>query len=84
MGDRRRDIGRPNEGDSFADIYKQIPILTKVLTTSTVAITLCLSFGLVTPGLLFFDWNNLIQNFHIWRLFTPFVFIGKIIYDRID
>lgn len=69
-------IGRVGQGDSIQDWYRNIPFVTKVLVTSTVLLGGLMSFNIVNPLDLILDWNMIWKKFHIWRLFTPFIFAG--------
>jgi Derlin-2/3 len=61
-------------GDSVSDWYKEIPLVTKLLFTSTVAATVLVSTGMCDQGLFYFASHLILRKFHIWRLFTPFIF----------
>jgi Derlin-2/3 len=61
-------------GDSVSDWYKEIPLVTKLLFTSTVAATVLVSTGMCDQGLFYFASQLILRKFHIWRLFTPFIF----------
>uniref|UniRef100_A0A7S0SWB6 Derlin n=1 Tax=Chromulina nebulosa TaxID=96789 RepID=A0A7S0SWB6_9STRA len=73
----RRPVAQVGQGDSIQDWYNNIPFVTKVLITSTVVIGGLLTFQLIPPQDLILDWRFIWHKFHIWRLFTPFVFAGS-------
>ena len=72
----RRAVNGVGDADSISDWYASIPIITKVMVTSTVAIAGALSLGVVDPFQLIFEWNMVKNRFQIWRLFSACVFAG--------
>ena len=69
-------VGRPNQGDSISDFYKEMPLVTKVLTTGTVLTAALVSFGMVSDMDMVFVWQFVAKKFHVWRLLTSFTFVG--------
>lgn len=74
-----RGVGEP---DSFQEMYRDIPPVTKFFTTGTFITAIIATFGLMPSswgGLetFLFDWNSITSKFHVWRLVTPFLFVDK-------
>jgi len=57
--------------------FKSLPVITKTYFISVVATTLLCFFGVISPMLLYFDFNLVIFKFQIWRILTCFMFFGK-------
>lgn len=66
--------------DSVQNFYKRIPIITKILMTSTLLFGICISLNIITPYYLILNWKDVINKFSIWQLYTAFVYCGKLIY----
>lgn len=56
--------------------FKSLPVITKTYFILAVGTTVLVSFGIISPYSLFLDWDKVIYKFHIWRLFTCFLFFG--------
>lgn len=52
-------------------------MITKYYFTIACATTALISFGMISPALLYLDFNAVFGKFQIWRLFTNFCFFGK-------
>lgn len=63
-------------GQSIDQWYREIPVYTKIFTTTALVSTLSMTFGLLNPASLVLIWPRIIEKFEIWRLFTNFIFIG--------
>jgi hypothetical protein len=63
-------------GDSISDWFKEIPLVTKVLVTSTVASATAVTFNILSSISFAFILDLVWKKFHFWRLFAPFIFVG--------
>lgn len=61
----------------FRDEFFQIPIVTRVLTSSCILTTLAVQLNIVSPLLLIYHPDLVIRG-EVWRLFTSFLFFGYI------
>ena len=72
--------GRPvagvGGGDSISDWFKELPLVTKLLTTGTVLTGALTTFNMISAVQLMFLWELIAYKFHFWRLFTSFIFAG--------
>jgi Derlin-2/3 len=74
----RRPVGNvANAGGSPQDWFRDIPLITKILVTSTILTATLSSFKLMNPMLFLFHWSSIYSKFEIWRFFTSFVFAGN-------
>ncbi|CAG8712068.1 2264_t:CDS:2, partial [Acaulospora morrowiae] len=63
---------QPQRQNDLAMWYNSIPVCTRFLFTSFIAITLAGNLGLVDiENLLYFP-RDIFARFQIWRLYTPF------------
>lgn len=69
-------MGQVGLADNLQDMYRNVPFVTKVLVTSTVLLAAAITFNMVNPVDVILDSHYLFKKFHIWRLFTPFIFAG--------
>jgi Derlin-2/3 len=74
--DMNQPMGQVGQADSIQDMYRNIPFVTKVLVTSTVLLATGITFNMINPVDVVLDYQYLVKKFHIWRLFTPFIFAG--------
>eukprot|EP00033_Pygsuia_biforma_P002373 GCRY01002626.1.p1 GENE.GCRY01002626.1~~GCRY01002626.1.p1 ORF type:complete len:263 (+),score=10.72 GCRY01002626.1:95-883(+) len=58
--------------------YSNIPLITRRILTAMAAVTLAANFGFLDPFQLAFFPSAVYNNFHIWRPFTAFLFLGKL------
>jgi len=58
--------------------WKELPIVTKWLFALSFGLTLVANFGLINPIFLILDFHKVFYNFEIWRLFTAFLFHGRL------
>lgn len=58
------------------DWYRDIPIITKILVSTTLLLTLFSVFGIVSAYNLVYLWPQIYNNFQIWRLFTAVLYAG--------
>lgn len=73
----RRPAGTVDGGGTPQEWFRDLPVVTKLLFTSTLACTVLTSFGLVDPSAMVFYWPFVYQKFEIWRIFTTFMFAGN-------
>jgi Derlin-2/3 len=57
--------------------FKALPVVTKYYFVTAVATTCLTSLGVISPALLFLDFDKVFYKFEIWRLVTCFIFFGK-------
>lgn len=62
--------------DIFGFFFQQSPKLTKILTLSSIAISLLTWFEVVTPLGLYLNYNLIFKRFQIWRIFSNFFYFG--------
>lgn len=60
----------------LGDWYASLPPITKTWGTACVATTVLVQFGMISPFKIAIFWRSVIYHFEIWRLLTPFLFIG--------
>ena len=65
------------DGPSPADWFNSLPPVSRSFGAACVLTTLLFSLGMVNPMTIFLSWELIVSKFHIWRLLTNFVFIGK-------
>lgn len=56
--------------------YRSLPLITKIYFTTAVATTCLTSFGVLSPQLLYLNFELVFKKFQIWRLLTCFIFFG--------
>lgn len=67
-----------NSGGSPGDWYNALPPITRLYGTICVCTTIGAQFGLVDLRYIFLSWDLIVRKFQVWRLITPFFFIGKL------
>lgn len=72
-----RPVAHVGQGDSIQDWYANMPFVTKLLVTSTVALAGLTAMNVVNPHDVILNWDLVIKKFQIWRLFTAYVFAGS-------
>jgi len=60
----------------FQRWWAQQPFITKHYISSAILLTLCSHFRLISPQFLTFIPSKIVYQLQIWRLFTPFLFLG--------
>lgn len=53
------------------------PLVTRTYLAICVGMTLAITLKLANPMNLFYTFDAAIMNFQIWRIFTPFFYMGK-------
>jgi hypothetical protein len=66
-----------DSGGTPQEWFRDLPVVTKILFTSTLFFGACATFDFISPMTLIFYWPNIYQKFEIWRLFTAFTFAGS-------
>eukprot|EP00689_Sawyeria_marylandensis_P002658 EC824300.1.p1 GENE.EC824300.1~~EC824300.1.p1 ORF type:complete len:224 (+),score=42.09 EC824300.1:27-698(+) len=61
---------------NFEQLFKNIPIITRMYLVSTVLIGAAVSLEILNPYQLFFDYN-LIKKGEFWRILTTFLYFDK-------
>jgi hypothetical protein len=64
-------------GDSVSDWFKEVPLVTKILVTGTVASATLVTFGVLSEFTFLFVFELIYKKFNYWRLFFPFIYCGK-------
>eukprot|EP01083_Nonionella_stella_P074564 202320_1 len=71
------DTGGPQEW------YDSLPIITKNWSTLAVGTTILTNFDIIPIRKLFWSYADLSENFEIWRIFTPFLWLGPFKFDTV-
>lgn len=56
--------------------YKNLPPITRSILTITFFSTLLITFGMLNPWYILFDWEYIFRKAQIWRFLTSFFFVG--------
>jgi len=56
--------------------FQSLPVVTRYWFGAALITTLAGNFGLVSIMKLIFIWDNVWENFEIWRFLTPFLYVG--------
>lgn len=62
-----------NSPESF---FRDMPPVTRAILVGTFGITLAFVLGVLNVRYLLLDWVLISKKFHIWRLFTDYLFVG--------
>lgn len=73
----RGNVQGPNTGDDLQQWFRDIPLVTKFFTFSTLLLGFLITFSLISTESVLFDAINISTKFQVWRLITPFIFSGK-------
>lgn len=57
--------------------FRSLPVVTRYWFAAALMCTCCGNFGVVSIMKLAFFWEPLKSNFEVWRLVTPFCYVGK-------
>lgn len=66
--------------DAFGDFktwYFAKPLVTRTFLAICVAVTLLMTFGLVSPYTFLYTFRQTFFEFNLWRPFTALFFLGK-------
>ena len=61
----------------FNFFFQQSPIITKIITLSSIGISLLTWSEIVSPYSLYLNYNLIFKKFQIWRIFTNFFYFGN-------
>jgi len=64
--------------NSIRDWWNSVPLITRYLFAGAGGLTLAANFGLVSPMTLVLSWPALVHKYQVWRLITPFFFMGQL------
>ncbi|KAJ1612107.1 transmembrane domain-containing protein [Cryptosporidium canis] len=56
--------------------YKNLPPITRSFLTLTFVLTLMVTFGMLNPWYIIFDWGYILNKAQVWRFLTSFFFVG--------
>jgi len=73
---RIRQIGDADEPGRTPSWIESLPIITKHWLIATVTITVLGNIGVLPVGKLIYDFTLIKEQFQLWRLLTPFLFVG--------
>lgn len=59
------------------DWFQSLPLVTRYWFGAALLTTCGANFGFFSPMKLIYIWDNVWENFEIWRFVTPFLFVGK-------
>jgi Derlin-2/3 len=57
--------------------YKSLPIITKHWLTSSLLMTILCNLSILPTSSMIYNFTSIRNNFEIWRIFTPFLFMGN-------
>ncbi|KAL3768272.1 hypothetical protein ACHAWO_012382 [Cyclotella atomus] len=57
--------------------FQSLPLVTRYWFGAALLTTCGANFGFFSPMKLIYIWDNIWENFEIWRFVTPFLFVGK-------
>lgn len=66
------------QAPDFESWYKGLPPVTRALGTGWAGTVIGMSLGFVPIRQLYLDWELVLKQFNVWRLFTNFLVIGKL------
>lgn len=58
--------------------YMQVPVVTRTFFTVAFLTSLAVRLRIINPYLLYFSWSSVLQKRQLWRLVTPFLFVGEL------
>ena len=73
----RGNVQGPNTGDDLQQWFRDIPLVTKFFTFSTLILGFLITFQWISIQSVLFDAVMISKKFQVWRLITPFIFSGK-------
>ena len=62
--------------DDFKRFVGQMPPVTRYYCGISLLLSFCMTYQIVSPYALLLDWEKVIYNFQVWRIFTTFCFLG--------
>lgn len=57
--------------------FKTLPPFTRYYLSAAVICTALVSFGMLNPASLYFEWEFFFRGLQVWRILTQFLFFGK-------
>lgn len=63
--------------------YESMPFVTKNWLTVAAGTTILTNFEIIPIMKIYWDYKEVSQNFQIWRLITPFVYLGKFDFNTV-
>lgn len=57
--------------------FQSLPLVTRYWFGAALLTTCAGNFGFIAPMKLIYIWDDIWDNFEIWRFLTPFLFVGK-------
>lgn len=63
--------------DDLLSFYKEIPPFTRYFMTAVFIASFGMTYSILSPYHLILDFHYLFSKFHLWRIFTTFIFAGK-------
>lgn len=57
--------------------FQSLPVVTRYWFGAALLTTCAANFGFVDPMKLIYVWDNVWNDFQIWRFISPFLFVGK-------
>eukprot|EP00965_Chrysotila_dentata_P075024 2478391-Pleurochrysis_carterae.AAC.3 len=57
--------------------YRSLPKITRGYLTTALATTVCVQLELISPMLIYLDFESVVSKLELWRLVTNFCFFGK-------
>jgi len=70
-------IAGAGDGPSPSDWFNSLPPISRSFGAACVGSTLMFMVGILNPSNIYLSWELVGNKFHIWRLLTNFVFLGK-------
>ena len=70
-------IAGAGDGPSPSDWFNSLPPVSRSFGAACVLSTLLFTLGMLNPGTIYLSWDLIVNKFHVWRLLTSFVFLGK-------
>lgn len=71
------DVGGPQQW------YDSLPFITKHWSTLALGTTVLTNFGIIPISKLFWSFEQVSKSFEIWRIFTPFLYLGPFKFETV-
>jgi len=66
-----------DDGGGPQEWFRSLPVVTRYWLAAAGGTTIGANFGIVQPMKLIYNFDLLKSNFEIWRVVTPFLYVGK-------
>lgn len=76
-----RPVGQVEGDDNISQWFKEVPLVTKLLVSSTLAATVTIYVGICNISHFMFIPELIFTKFHFWRLYFPFIFSYPFSFD---